>query len=56
MRKLTSITQFCITSILFSDDRLIEARISPNCNLFYRNTKEKCIKKKRCKYLRKQCI
>ena len=25
MRKLTSIPQFCVTSTLFSDDRLIEA-------------------------------
>ena len=49
MQKLTSITQFCIalhTSILFSDDRLIEARTSPNGNLLYCKAKEKCIKKR----------
>ena len=46
MRKLTSIPQFCVTSTLFSDDSLIEAHTSPNCNLFYCNAKEKCIKKR----------
>ena len=54
MQKLTFKTQFCITLILFSDDRLIEACTSPNCNLLYCNAKEKCIKKKKCRYLKKQ--
>ena len=56
MRILTSKSQFYFTLVLFSDDRLFEACTSPNCNLLYCKAREKCIMKKRCRYLKKQRI